>query len=92
MTTKSALMALPIVALGWLGLLALGALLSSQAPAFLVMFPSESFIKSLPAEVSIVDASPVSISVAFDSPSTAAPLYHLGARLVLPSGLDGCSI
>ncbi len=83
------LIALPLVALGWIGTLALVMRLSGDAPAALVMFPPEDLIRALPAGVSVVSSGPVSITLRGGT-DLVAILYALGAPLVLPAGLTGC--
>ena len=83
------LIALPLVALGWIGTLALVMRLSGDAPAALVMFPPEDLIRALPAGVSVVSSGPFSITLRGGT-DLVATLYALGAPLVLPAGLTGC--
>jgi hypothetical protein len=86
---KRWLVALPLVALGWIGTLAVVMRLSGEAPAALVMFPPEGLIRALPAEVSVVSFGPASITLR-GGDNLVATLYALGAPLVLPAGLTGC--
>lgn len=83
------LAALPLVALGWIGTLALVMRLGGEAPAALVMFPPDGFVSALPAGVSVVSAGPVSVTLRGEA-SLVATLYALGAPLVLPAGLTLC--
>lgn len=83
------LAALPLVLIGWIGTLALVMRLGGVAPAALVMFPPEGFIRQLPDGVSVVSAGPVSVTLRGGEGLVAA-LYSLGAPLVLPAGLTGC--
>jgi hypothetical protein len=83
------LAALPLVALGWIGTLALVLRLGGEAPGALVMFPPEGFLRSLPDGVAVVSAGPVSVTLRGGEGLVAA-LYALGAPLVLPAGLTGC--
>lgn len=83
------LVALPSVGLGWIGVLALVMRLGGEAPAALVMFPPEGFLRSLPEGVAVVSAGPVSVTVQGGEGLVAA-LYAAGAPLVLPAGLTGC--
>ena len=83
------LIALPLVALGWIGTLALVMRLGGDAPAALVMFPPEDLIRALPAGVSVVSSGPFSITLRGGT-DLVAILYALGAPLVLPAGLTGC--
>ncbi|NJS38494.1 MAG: hypothetical protein HC783_05145 [Rhodobacteraceae bacterium] len=83
------LAAVPLVLIGWIGTLALVMRLGGEAPAALVMFPPEGFIRQLPEGVSVVSAGPVSVTLRGDE-GLVATLYRLGAPLVLPAGLTGC--
>ena len=91
MTTdpKRWLIALPLVALGWIGTLALVMRLGGEAPAALVMFPPEGLVRALPADVSVVSSGPVSVTLRGGT-DLVATLYALGAPLVFPAGLTGC--
>ena len=86
---KRWLIALPLVALGWIGTLALVMRLGGDAPAALVMFPPEGMLRGLPADVSVVSSGPVSVTLRGGT-DLVATLYGLGAPLVLPAGLTGC--
>jgi hypothetical protein len=83
------LIALPLVLIGWIGTLALVMLLGGEAPAALVMFPPEGFLRQLPKGVSVVSAGPISLTLRGDA-GLVGTLYSLGAPLVLPAGLSGC--
>ncbi|MCU0828476.1 MAG: hypothetical protein MUE52_13965 [Tabrizicola sp.] len=83
------LVAVPLVAVGWIGVLALVMRLGGEAPAALVMFPPDGFLRSLPDGVAVVSAGPVSVTLQGDKGLVAA-LYAAGAPLVLPAGLTGC--
>ena len=83
------LVALPLVALGWIGTLALVMRLGGEAPAALVILPPEGLIRALPAGVSVVSAGPVSVTLRGGA-GLVGTLYALGAPLVLPAGLTGC--
>jgi hypothetical protein len=78
-----------LVAVGWIGVLALVMRLGGEAPAALVMFPPEGFVAALPEGVAVVSAGPVSVTLR-GSEGLVAALYGLGAPLVLPAGLTGC--
>jgi hypothetical protein len=82
-------LAIPIVLLGWIAVLALVMRLSGQAPAALVLFPSASFFKALPAGSAITAIGPYSVTLKGGAGLVAA-LYLAGAPLVLPAGLTGC--
>lgn len=88
MTIRSWLIALPLVALGWIGILALVMRLAG-APAALVILPPEGFVALLPKGVSVVSSGPVSVTLRGEG-DLVATLYDLGAPLVLPAGLTGC--
>lgn len=83
------LLALPLVAAGWIGTLALVMRLGGEAPAALVMFPPDGLVGRLPEGIAVVAAGPVSVTVQGGTDLVAA-LYRLGAPLVLPAGLTGC--
>jgi hypothetical protein len=83
------LLALPLVAVGWIGTLALVMRLGGEAPAALVMFPPDGLVGRLPEGIAVVAAGPVSVTVQGGTDLVAA-LYRLGAPLVLPAGLTGC--
>lgn len=83
------LIALPLVALGWIGTLALVMRLRGDAPAALVLLPPEGLIRALPKGISIVSSGPVSVTLQ-GGENLVATLYALGAPLVLPAGLTGC--
>ncbi|QFS84602.1 hypothetical protein FIU97_17725 [Roseivivax sp. THAF40] len=75
---------------GWLGVLAVTMALSDAAPAALVLFPSDTFLSSLPDHVAISDRFTHAITLVSSQPGYVASLYEAGARLVLPAGLAGC--
>lgn len=83
------LIALPLVLAAWIAVLALVMRLGGAAPAALVMFPPEGFVRSLPEGVAVVSAGPVSVTLQ-GGEGLVAVLYALGAPLVLPAGLTGC--
>ena len=84
------LWAIPALPAGWLAVLATVMVLSDDAPAALVLFPSETFLKTLPPTTAIVGKSPVSITLTGDTEGLTRTLYQSGALLVLPAGLAGC--
>ena len=90
MTIKSILLALPFVFTGWITTLAVIGLVSDEAPAQVVMFPTDTFLKKLPLDVAIISAGQWSIIVTSKKKNFAKSLYALGAKIVLPSGLQGC--
>ena len=88
MTTRVWLIALPLVAAGWIGTLAL-VMRVAGAPAALVILPPEGFVAGLPQGVAVVSSGPVSVTLR-GGDDLVATLYRLGAPLVLPAGLTGC--
>lgn len=90
MTIRTVLIALPLLALGWLGVLLTVMLVSDAAPAAVVLFPPQDFLDRLPAGTAILAATPASVTLAGNAPDFAKALYRQGARLVLPAGLPGC--
>ncbi|WP_170418525.1 hypothetical protein [Ruegeria atlantica] len=90
MTIRSVLVALPLLFVGWLATLAIVALLTDEAPAYVVVFPQGTLMQNMPKDVSVLAASQFSVTVASDTTEFAKSLYGLGARLVLPAGLPGC--
>jgi hypothetical protein len=90
MTIKGFLYRLPILVAGWLLTLMSVSLLTDEAPAQVVLFPSESFMQSLPVDVAILGSTDVSVTLTAPRTSFAASLYRSGARIVLPAGLPGC--
>ena len=79
------------VVTGWLAVLATVMLVSDRAPAAVVMLPDAAFLNALPADVAIVAQNAISVTVIGAEGDVAARLYRAGARLVLPSGLQGCA-
>ena len=90
MTIRSLAITLPLVIAGWVTTLMTTGLLSDEAPAQLVLFPSAQLINSLPPETSIVDHGAWSITVTSKQSGFAKLLFERGAFFVLPSGLSGC--
>ena len=90
MTIKAVLRAVPLLLVGWLLTLASVAALTDEAPAYVVVLPSERFLAALPDGVAIVAASGMSVTLAAEGEGVARRLYGVGARLVLPAGLRGC--
>ena len=78
------------VAVAWVAVLAMVLRVTGDAPAALIMFPSNTFLQNLPSGVAILDASSFSVSLIGITPSFVADLYASGAWLVLPAGLAGC--
>jgi hypothetical protein len=90
MTTRRSFAAIPLVFLGWVTVLLTVTLVSDEAPAVVVLFPSAAFAKNLPDDVSVTGWTTYTVTLVSERPSLAATLYASGARIVLPSGLLGC--
>jgi len=90
MTIRDVLLALPLLAIGWLCVLGVAGLFNNEAPAQIVMFPNSDFLGKLPSDVMMLDANFWSVTVASDQDGLAQKLYESGALLVLPAGLQGC--
>ena len=90
MITRRLLLVMPLLVASWLLVLTLVMRLSDAAPGAVVLFPSEGFIASLPADLSVVAANRISVTLVSDSPDLARRLYDAGALWVLPAGLPGC--
>ncbi len=90
MITKVILSGLAVFA-GWIAVLTGVMVLSDEAPAALVLFPSSAFIETLPAGVSITAETAISVTLSSEVPGFARSLYNAGAPLVLPAGLLGCA-
>lgn len=90
MTIRPYLIALPLMALGWVLTLVTVGLFSDAAPAQVVLFPREGLLQSLNDETAILGHSRWSVTLAAPEPGFAASLYKKGAWIVLPAGLPGC--
>ncbi|MEL7116950.1 MAG: hypothetical protein AAGP08_15450 [Pseudomonadota bacterium] len=90
MTIRSVMIALPLMALGWLGTLVAVGLVSDAAPGQVVVFPSTAFLEAIPSDVAVLGANAWSITLSAGAPDFALSLYQSGAWLVLPAGLPGC--
>ncbi|KIC08955.1 hypothetical protein RA19_16745 [Leisingera sp. ANG-M1] len=90
MTIRSAALALPLLFLGWISVLLAVAVLTDEAPAYVVVFPGKDLLLDLPEGTAILAASRYSITLASGSEGFARALYGSGARIVLPAGLPGC--
>lgn len=90
MTTRRALLALPLLLVAWLAVLALVLRLGAPAPAALVVLPPEGFWTRLPPSVAVTDQGPLGVTVRSEEPGLVPALYAAGAWLVLPAGLAGC--
>jgi hypothetical protein len=89
MTTRRALAGVGLVAAGWISVLAGVMLISDDAPAALVILPSDTLLSDLP-DAAILSRTAVSVTISDPGPSLAARAYRAGAVLVLPAGLTGC--
>ncbi len=90
MTTRSVLIAIPSMLIGWLVVMLVTALLTDEAPAYVVLFPTDGFLQSLPNEISMISASVVSVTLTSEQDGFVPLLYRSGAWIVLPAGLTGC--
>lgn len=90
MTIRSILIALPLTIFGWFSTLLVVALVTDDAPAYVVLFPSTAFLHALPDEVSVISASAASMTLVSETRGFAHFLYGQGAWIVLPAGLRGC--
>lgn len=91
MTIKTIVITTPLVMLSWFATLSLVAFATDDAPAYLVLFPSERFLGSLPDDAALVSETALSITVTSGQARFASELYAHGAWIVLPAGLRGCS-
>jgi hypothetical protein len=89
MIIKRLLVALPLVGLGWIGILAGVMWITGQAPAALVILPPADLLGHLPAGTAVMSIGPYSVTLR-GGDDLVALLYQAGARLVLPAGLTGC--
>ncbi len=90
MTTSARwILAVPLVALGWIAVLALVMRLGGDAPAALVIAPPQGFLARLPVGVAMTAQGPVSVTLQGGA-DLVAQAYAAGAWLVLPAGLQGC--
>ncbi|WP_271950967.1 hypothetical protein [Ruegeria faecimaris] len=90
MTIRSLLTAIPLMVLGWLSVLVVVALITDEAPAYVVVFPSQGLMQNLADDAAVIGTSGISVTVTSESSGFAQSLYRQGARLVLPAGLPGC--
>ncbi|MCB1334695.1 MAG: hypothetical protein KDK26_13865 [Roseivivax sp.] len=90
MTIRALLLALPLLLAGWFATLLAVAVLSHQAPAYVVLFPGSDLLSSLPADVAVLSATGFSVTLTAERPGLARALYRQGAWVVLPAGLRGC--
>ncbi len=90
MTTRRIFLALPILFLGWIAVLLLVMRFTDAAPGAVVLFPGHGLMNNLPNNISILAATPLSITLESQLPDLASRLYAAGAIAVLPAGLPGC--
>ena len=90
MTIKAILIAVPLMVVGWFSVLIVVALLSDEAPAYVVVLPKATLLRDLPEESAILSSTKLTITLTSDQTGFARDLYAAGARLVLPAGLPGC--
>lgn len=90
MTIKRLLLAIPLLLIGWIATLATVMALGGAAPAAFVPFPSNTFIATLPQDITITGRSPISLTLRSETPNLPSRLYRSGAWLVLPAGLEAC--
>ena len=81
---------LPVLAIGWLAVLAGVMAIDGTAPAAFVPFPSAELLANLPQDAAITGRSTLSITLRSEAPGLTARLYGAGAWLVLPAGLEAC--
>lgn len=90
MTIRQVLLAIPLLALGWLGTLLVVSVSTDVAPGYVVLFPTHEFYSRLEPDFSILAVGRMSVTVTAKTPRIAARLYSAGAWIVLPAGLPGC--
>ena len=88
-TTRRLLLALPIVALAWVGLMAVVMRVSDAAPGAVVPLPSAALMANLPKDAALLGLNRGALTLA-NRPGLARDLYAAGAWIVLPAGLTGC--
>lgn len=86
---RGIMLALPIVAAGWIAILAGVMRIDADAPSALVLLPSAAMLAHLPHGAAITSIGPYSVTLR-GGPDLVAQLYASGAHLVLPAGLTGC--
>jgi len=81
-----------LVMAAWLALLAGVARHADAAAQVVVLFPSSRLMAHLPLGAAITGRSALSLTLRSDNAGLVADLYHAGAWLVLPAGLQGCIV
>ena len=89
--TIKVLLGLTCLAAGWIAVLAGTMAWSDAAPAAFVPFPSAEFLAALPEHVAIAGDTDLGIILFSVEAELVSQLYDVGAWLVLPAGLNGCS-
>lgn len=84
------LIAVPLMAVGWLAILAVVMRLGGPAPAALVLWPPAGLVAALPSDIAVTATGPVSVTLRSDRADLVTQLYAAGAPIVLPAGLAGC--
>jgi hypothetical protein len=87
---RTALLALPIVFLGWVAVMAGVMLVSDAAPAAVAILTADDFIARLPEDEVILSRGRFHVTIQSEAHAVGRRLYLAGARLVLPAGLTGC--
>ncbi|MCR8724957.1 hypothetical protein [Frigidibacter sp. ROC022] len=83
------LLALPLVLLGWIGVMAGVMLVSDAAPGAVVLFPSPHLLERMP-DAAVLGRGRFWIALQSPQEDFGRALYGAGALLVLPAGLTGC--
>ena len=86
MIIRRHLLALPLVIVGWIGILAGVTYLGGDAPAVLVLLPSAAPLAHLPATAAITSVGPFGVTLRGDA-GLVADLYRAETVLVLPAEL-----
>jgi hypothetical protein len=89
MTIRAVLLALPLVALGWIGTLSAVMVLSDAAPGAVVLFPAPDLVQRM-GDGAVVGQTRFTLTIRSDAPDLGPRLYRAGGLLVLPAGLPGC--
>ena len=90
MTIRTLLIGVPAMFAGWLIVLVMVGLITDEAPASVVLFPSPEFVDALPHGTSILESTRFSVTLRSDASGFVRSLYESGAIIVLPAGLPGC--
>ena len=90
MTTRTWIISLAAVLVGWIMLQLSVMYFTDAAPGAVVVFSDKGFVERLPAGAAIVDIGRYWVTVSSDKANLAKDLYAAGAWVVLPAGLSGC--